>query len=367
MKTIFVNATATTTGGGLIILQQFLETLPIQDTDNVYYVFCAADAVNNYNGSNIKIINNIYKRKWIGRILWDNFGIEKWMKNCRVKPDLIVSFQNTGVRLGRRIKQIIYYHQSIPMYEYQWSLIKKQERKLWIYKNIYPWFVKKHFYADDVLVVQSSWMKEASSKVLDIPLDRIRIIKPTIQLYGHIKASPKRKSERESFNIFYPASGVAFKNHKIIYDALIIIANTRKELFKNIKFYITLENDEKLHQYNSELNENIIFLGQLEYSKLLEFYPQMDLMVFPSYLETVGLPLLEAAYFGLEIIASDLPYAMEAVSEYNGASFVKHDDARTWADAIISAYENQKKYDGFLPNQNNSWEDMFLLIKQQLM
>ena len=365
-KTIFVNCTAATSGGALTVLQQFLNGISKYDKGNLYYIFCTAPEIKGYESYNIKVISNIYKRKWIGRIWWDNIGLEKWIGDNKIEPDLVVSLQNTGVRLGRRIKQIIYYHQSLPMYEYKWSLIKKQERKLWIYKNIYPWFVKKHFYKNDILVVQSEWMKEAANRVLDIDLNKIKVINPTVQIKEDREIKKRSGSEENTFIMIYPATNVAFKNHKVIYQALKIVNKERPDIIKNLRFYVTLEKGERDQIDGAEFDSNIEFLGNLEYEKLLDMYSNVDSMVFPSYLETVGLPLLEAAYFGLPIIASDLPYARETVRDYKGVAFVKYDDPEAWADAIISAYENRKKYDRLLSDQRDTWEDMFLLIKQQL-
>ena len=46
-----------------------------------------------------------------------------------------------------------------------------------------------------------------------------------------------------------------------------------------------------------------------------------SILLFPSYLETVGLPLLEAKQYGAPIIASDCAYAHETVGEYENVSY----------------------------------------------
>ena len=340
---IFVNSTAATSGGALTVLLQFLDGISKYDQDNLYYIFCTAPEVAGYEGANIKIIPEIYKRKWIGRILWDNFGLESWMKKQGIKPDLIISMQNTGVRLGRKIKQIIYYHQSLPMYNYQWSPLKKEERILWLYKNVYPWFVKKHFFPDDILVVQADWMKEAAHRVLNIDRKNIAVIRTTVQIKDAGEGLTGKRKEEGTFKFIYPATNMIYKNHKIIYRTMEIIRQRRNEIFNNLRFYSTLNPENVPQEYKTALEVNIEFMENLKYEDLLALYPDMDLMVFPSYLETVGLPLLEAEYFGLPIIASDLPYAREAVKDYPGAVFVRHDDPEVWASALIFAYENRKK------------------------
>lgn len=367
-KNIFVNCTAATSGGALTVLKQFAENINNHDKDNIYYIFCTTSELNHYDSNNIKIINNIYKKKWIGRILWDNFGIGNWAEKKNVTPDLIISLQNTGIKLGRKIKQIIYYHQSLPMYEYRWSPRKKEERILWFYKNIYPWFVKKHFYRNDILVVQSDWMKIASSKVLGINLENIRVIKPNLKMDSSVKefSSNRFLDVKKTLDIIYPAADLLFKNHKVLYEALRLIAKKRPDVICNLKLYVTLDADKTNNEELNGLEKNIEFLGNVEYSKLIKLYTEMDLLVFPSYLETVGFPILEAAYFGLPIIVSDLPYARESVYGYEGASFVPYSEAAYWADAIVRIYENRKRYSKFMMNEADTWTDFFDLIKEQL-
>ena len=62
-KIIFVNTTATTEGGALTILKQFLEGISTYSKKNInYYIFCSLKELDIYENKNIKIINNI-KRK----------------------------------------------------------------------------------------------------------------------------------------------------------------------------------------------------------------------------------------------------------------------------------------------------------------
>jgi hypothetical protein len=59
-KIVFINATATTEGGALTILRQFLEGIATYSNKNIYYyIFCSLDELGSYESKNIKIINNI--------------------------------------------------------------------------------------------------------------------------------------------------------------------------------------------------------------------------------------------------------------------------------------------------------------------
>jgi glycosyltransferase involved in cell wall biosynthesis len=79
---------------------------------------------------------------------------------------------------------------------------------------------------------------------------------------------------------------------------------------------------------------NVKFLGRLAPSQVSDIYRQSDCLVFPSKLETWGLPITEAKQSGLFILAADLPYAHETVGSYDGAAFFNPSDAAQLADLI---------------------------------
>lgn len=46
-----------------------------------------------------------------------------------------------------------------------------------------------------------------------------------------------------------------------------------------------------------------------------------SVLLFPSYIETFGLPLLEARMSGSPILASDCPFSHEILDDYDGVSY----------------------------------------------
>ena len=54
--------------------------------------------------------------------------------------------------------------------------------------------------------------------------------------------------------------------------------------------------------------------------ELFDLYAR-SVLVFPSYIETIGLPLLEARSVGAWIAAADCLYARDCVGDYERAEF----------------------------------------------
>lgn len=324
MKTIVVNNPAAKESGALTVLKNFLENIYKSKCNNKFYIFVSLEELKNYEKENIKIII-IGKQNFKQRILWDNYGLKKYLKVNKIKPDLFLSIQNTGVNLSKDILQLIYYHQPLPISEKKWSFFKKEERKYWFYKNIYPFFIKQYLDRADKVIVQTQWIKEGFSKKFNYKLENILLNKPIIKTpeFGKIKIIPRNK-----FRIFYPATPLIYKNHKIIIQSLGELKKEVSNLDEKVECIFTffkgenLEIDNLIKKY--QLEESIKLIGKIPYEEVLSYYRSSDLMIFPSYIETLGLPLIEAQYFSLKIVAIKHSYSNEILSYYKNKKFFEN-------------------------------------------
>ena len=113
-----------------------------------------------------------------------------------------------------------------------------------------------------------------------------------------------------------------------------------------------------------ELEDNFEFVGDLSFDQVLQYYKSCDLIVFPSYLETYGLPLVEAAKFGKKILVADLDYAREVLAGYDGARYLPIHSPKAWSDAIHRFIEQPKQFDSWEPEfAKNSWQKFFQLVE----
>ena len=372
-KIVFVNATAATEGGALTILKQFLEGIPeYSNKDELYYLFCSSEELKTYERENIKIINNIKEKNWLDRIKWDLYELKNWSKKNNIKADIIISFQNTGVRYCKNIKQIIYLHQPIPFaVNINWKFFCKNERLLWFYKNIYKKLIRLTLKSNSYIVVQTEWMKNAVMEQFNWSSKKISVIKPNIKNIAVEKIS-KINFNNNEFHLFYPANSAVYKNHELIINAIKYIKDNKPEIYSNIILHFTLEGT--LNNSRSALLVNLIkdlqvdeqikYEGKIPYERVLSFYKSCDLMLFPSYIETFGLPLIEAASFGMPILAAEADYAREVMGDYEGVKFLDHKDSKLWAENIIDVYNKRIKYTPYNIHYETSWKDFFGLIEK---
>lgn len=358
---IFVNATACTSGGVLTILNQFIENIKIYDRENVYYIFSTKNI--DVNLDNVNIITNIKGKKYLDRIKWDLFGVKRWAKEKNIRPKLIISLQNTGVRFNN-VKQMIYLHQPLPFAtEFNWNFFDSDERLLWLYKNIYRFWIRLTVKKDYNIIVQTEWMKEALVKK-NYNEKKILIAKPDI---NNIQVENIRTKESGSKILFYPAANYKYKNHMIIIKAVRNILDKNNLNEYNFKVVFTLSKESNIYKYvlKNGLEKYFEFIDSVSYETVLSYYKSCQVVLFPSYIETFGLPLIEGSKFGKKILVSNCSYSREILSEYSLAKFLDYDDESEWSKAIIDSLKDYEDKPCSLVN-GSEWGNIFDTIEDIL-
>lgn len=363
MYSIIVNATAARSSGALSILKQFINNVP-SDSENIYYIFIDPDIEKPIQSNKIKYIP-MNTKKWGKRIVWDIWGMRKWIEKSDIHPDLIISLQNTGVNYHRNIPQLIYYHQLLPLSNHSWNIKRKEEFILFIYKHFYSFFVSLYIHENTHFVVQIPSIKKAFLKKFKVKDEKVHVISPEIPVVSSDKVN-NICFEDNKVHFIYPATLFVYKNHIILLKALQILRKEDNDILKNIKIHFTIKKGD-LNSYENlnEIEEAISCEGTIPFQQLMAYYKSMDALLFPSYIESFGLPLLEAAGMGVPVIASDLPYVHDVVGEYKGTTFVNYKDANAWANAIKEVCHKKRRYEPFAyPADRGNWKTFFELVEK---
>ena len=108
---------------------------------------------------------------------------------------------------------------------------------------------------------------------------------------------------------------------------------------KDYEVIFTIRPDENaytqnLYKYATEHNLNVKFNGPIPREKVFEMYAR-SILFFPSYVESFGLPLLEAKLSGTYIMASDTPFCHEILDGYDKAEFFEELDYKKLGNLIL--------------------------------
>lgn len=360
MATIIVNATAARKGGAVSILNQFIENTTDSD---IYYIFINKNFKPLKKNFNLKYIV-IDTERWYKRLFWDLYGLKNWIYknklNKRIK--LLISLQNTGIYY-KGVNQIVYFHQLLSISKHKWRFYKSNEFSCFIYSKIYPFFIKKSINKNTKIIVQAEFIKKEFARKFKHPINNIYVCPPVLE--NDIKINTQFTTpDPNCISLIYPSNKLIYKNHKILIDALYYIKQHNNPILSKIKIYFTIKPKDSIYIFNEikkkGLIENFCFIGTIPHSELLIKLNEMDALLFPSYIETIGLPLLEAAAYGLNILVSDLPYSRNIINDYSGAKFIKYNDAEDWATNILNI--KKIKHEPYIPIIYNGWNNFFELI-----
>jgi len=315
MKKILIYDVAAEYGGAATILMRFYKQAE-QDTENEYVFVLSKCKLNECN--NIRIISLEWvKRSWFHRLFCDLFYINKIVNENKI--DTIINLQNVAIHTN--VDQMVYIQNCIPFTDYLFSF--KKDKFLWFYQNIIGGLTKYSIKWADRVVVQSKWMKNAicsqcSYDETKVYIDRVS----TPYVFQH-----RIMTEKTLF--FYPANSMSYKNHIVLLKACQQLITNGYDDFEVI-LTIQKEENKVINDYCSQHHIPVVFVGRLDNDEMARYY-RKSILVFPSYLETVGLPLIESQIFDCWVLAADCEYAKEALEYYCKKVFFKPDDENSLA------------------------------------
>lgn len=307
-KTTIVSAINIVDGGALTVLQDAMRAFDSRASKEHSVIFLVANP-SVHNSIELKNLKFIYfplsKKSWLLRFFYEY--IYFYFLSLKIKPHTWLSLHDTTPNV-KAIERYVYCHNPSIFLKMPISsalLDPKQFAFSKLYKYLYKINIKKNTAA----ITQQAWMADEFCKRFNI--SNIIVAVPDVSIKTEKTKRAETPTENKTFKLFYPAYPRYFKNHEIIFKT--------QNLVQNTSFWLTLNGKE--NNYTKKLVQqyplkNISLLGLLEKNEVEARYNECDALIFPSLLETWGLPLTEFKEFNKPIIAADLEYAHETIGDY---------------------------------------------------
>jgi glycosyltransferase involved in cell wall biosynthesis len=340
MKTIVVSGINLFRGGTLKVMQDCIASLSaFAGTD--YTIIALVHDENQYpEYENVKYLSYPKSRKsYLFRLYYEYIEFKKLSK--KLKPYFWLSMHDVTPNVIAE-KRAVYCHNPFPFY-------KAGIRGLFLQKSIYLFSLFSKFMyrinikKNDYVVVQQEWMRKTFKQMFSI--DNVIVALPYTDCEP-IRMKEKIKSENDKYIFFYPMTPMIHKNIEVIGEAVSIL---EKEGFTGFEVVLTTDGTENkyakslLKKYGSL--KALRFAGFLKREEMDRCYRQSDCLLFPSKVETWGLPVMEAKEYAMSIIVSDFPYAKETVGKYDKVKFFDSDNAEELADDMKKVISGQLVYD----------------------
>ena len=147
-----------------------------------------------------------------------------------------------------------------------------------------------------------------------------------VSLYNFPSGMPNGGNCLRSFSLpgkhkifLYPATFEPHKNHLNLILAWVSLCSLYS---LDACLVLTIELDDIRSLLNSVViaqlsklveSRSIIFLGDVSSDCIATLYGLSDCLVYPSFCESLGLPLVESTSYSLDVVASNLPYVYDSI------------------------------------------------------
>lgn len=365
METIVVSAVNINRGGTLTILRECLAHLSQLAGTGHYCVVALVYKKELACYPGIEYMELQWpKKNWINR-LWCEYVTMNRISKKLSPVCLWISLHDTTptVRAERRV---VYCHNSFPFYK--WKL-----HELFFAPKVvlFALFSKcaywKNIHENTYVVVQQQWFRKEFVRMFGLDEQKIIVAPPSVTPTEMKKWTGMCKFDGK-YRFFFAAGPDSHKNFECICRAAKLLEKTvGKERFE---VCLTVKGNENayarwLYFVWGRKVSTLRFLGYLDKESLYRHYEECNCLIFPSKVETWGLPVTEFAAFNKPMLLADLPYAHETAGGYEKVSFFDPESCWALASKMKSLIEGD---DNFLTNVDanvvsepvaTSWEELF--------
>ena len=302
------------------------------------------------------------KSSWFKRLRFEYYDCRRISE--QFKPYLWFAMHDMTPNVRAEIRAV-YCHNPSPFYRFS---IKEAllDWKFGLFTLLYRFLYGINIKSNDFVVVQQDWMR--SEFRLRYGVCNIVVAHPSIDHLAMQVGDDAHNRPDEPYKFFYPAYPRTFKNIEQILSAA---RRLERDGFNEFEVWLTMDGTEtryaaKLVREFSDL-ATVKWLGLLPRTEVMRLYGGADCLIFPSRLETWGMPITEFKVTGKPILAAELPYAHETVGEYGQVAFFSTDSDAELAvmmkQAALGAPVFQPvKESHIAPPFSRNWEELWKVL-----
>jgi glycosyltransferase involved in cell wall biosynthesis len=236
----------------------------------------------------------------------------------------------------------VYCHNPTPFYPFRMSEALL-DWKFGLFTVLYRFLYRINVRANDFVIVQQDWLREEFTRLYGVK--NVVVAHPAVTVPDDMRGR-RRKETCAPYKFFYPVFPRTFKNHQVCLEASRIL---ERRGFMRFELWLTF--DAAVNRYAQRIVKEfsdvnaVRWLGLLPRERIFELYTQADCLLFPSRLETWGMPITEFRAFGKPAIVADLQYAHETAGGYDQVAFFNPDDPEQLADLMEQAATKRAIFD----------------------
>ena len=341
MKLIVISAVNLRKGGTLTILQDCLHELSELAQRGEYRVVALVHRRYLADYPGIEYIEIPWSiRSWLHRLWCEHVtmhGISRQLGDI----DLWLSLHDTTPRVKARC-QAVYCHNSYPFFRWHWCHLW-QNYRIVCFALFTRWIYRVNLHRNNFVIVQSQWFRDAFSQMTGFDKQRTIVFPPA----APPPTLPNKEGGGKSLSTFlYPAYPDVHKNIECLCEA----AEALEREMGIGRFEVRLTIAPSTNRYSRWLHDkwghvsSIRFCGFLSKERLNILYANTDCLVFPSCVETWGLPISEFSVTGRPMVLADLPYAHETAAGCQRVAFFDPNDPNKLKELMRDVLEGRTEH-----------------------
>lgn len=291
-KSVFIHAPNIRHGGGMLLLNQIIESI---ENKNIELSGCFSSNIkfkeNQRSSSSRKI--KLYSAS-LFQYFYSNIHL---FENSKNHP-IFLFFGNLPPFIKTNGFSVLFLHSKLlvePVSRYKLSF--KGKINLIIRKTLL-----KIFYRNiDLIIVQTPSMKRLAKDFMPAR---------SVICFPFYNTQPVGISSDKKYDFIYPSFSYVYKNYNNLLQSLILLA--KKEKYPKMIFALDPMIDQDLInqiiKYKAEFKLDIELLLDATFADILDFYQKSSCLIWPSFTESLGIPILDAINAQTDVIASDLEY-----------------------------------------------------------
>jgi glycosyltransferase involved in cell wall biosynthesis len=359
-KTIVVSAVALYEGGSLTVLKECLNNLSEFLSDRYRVIALVHDAARLPDVKNIEYREYKTARKnWLFRLYYEY--VHFFFVSRRLKPYLWLSLHDTTPHVAAEIRAV-YCQNPSPFYPFSFRVLTISPTVA-LFSLFYKYLYRINIRKNDYVIVQQEWIRKEFRRMYRI--ENIIVAHPVGQGASEIRTSAER-SPRTVF--LYPVLPRVYKNIELIAEAANMLCTRGRRDFSVL---VTINGRENAYARRIVSRYSgiptVSFIGLQSEKEIQRLYGLADVLVFSSKLETWGLPISEFKVFNKPMLLPDVPYAHEALGDYEKVKFYDPDVPQQLADYMQKFMDGSLVYDG---NESfdiekpfaRNWEELFSIL-----
>lgn len=317
---ILIDALFINKGGGAVLLQYLIETiLQHPRKDDFFFLLDPRFERPQQLDKNYTVIPN----KISDRV--------KFYKQRRNDFTKVFCFANTPPPVRLKVPAYTYMHNQKLL-----EAPRQKFKKMFWSQYVKYLFIKAYNRNTDYYIVQTPHMVH---ETVEVGLkDKEHVLQIPFYDSKKYKGGGTPFEQRPKDEFVFISNPSPQKNYPSLFDAWEYLL----EQGHAPKLHVTIDHTgQPLVERMNSLNARGARIENHVYVDPRELYFNCPYLVFPSIMESFGLPLIEAAESGMKILASDLPYVYDVVKP--GITFQPY-DKKSIADAVLKALNGELSF-----------------------